>query len=223
MSLANRIICSAFSIFLFAFSASGQSNQDVEKALAGLQKRYAGIRTVSASFRQIYHAPGIEMAESGVLWMKKPGLMRWEYRDPEIKLFVADGHQMYLYTPKDHQVLVSRLGEDDLRSTPLQFLLGRGDLDKSFRVSSEEQMKSAMPGTIMLRLVPRSLERDYEHVVLELDAKSFDLQRIVIKERTGNMSEFLFTNIAANVKINDGQFKFTIPKGVEVVKLEEKD
>jgi outer membrane lipoprotein carrier protein len=223
MSQAIRTICFALSVVIFALSAAPQSTGRLESAASGLQRRYAGIRTILANFRQTYRAPGIEMVESGVLWMKKPGLMRWEYRDPEIKLFVADGREMYLYTPEDRQVLVSRLGESDLRSTPLQFLLGRGDLEKSFRVSTEERLKSTVPGSVMLRLVPRSSERDYDFVVLELDGKTYDLCRMVIGEKSGNTSEFLFTDIKTNIKIDDRQFQFKIPKGVEVVRLEEKD
>jgi outer membrane lipoprotein carrier protein len=223
MSQAIRIICIAFSIMIPALPAAPQSNGSVEESLSGLQRRFADIRAVSANFLQTYRAPGIEMVESGVLWMKKPGLMRWEYRDPEAKLFVADGREMFLYTPADRQVLVSRLAESDLHSTPLQFLLGQGDLGKNFHASPEGQVKPTLPDTVMLRLVPRLLEREYNYVILEVDGKTYDLRRIVIREKTGNTSEFVFTNIATNIKVDDKQFQFKIPKGVEVVRMEEKD
>lgn len=223
MNQAIRILCIALSVIFVSLPAYPQPDKSVGKALSGLQQRYAGIRTVSADFRQTYRAPGIEMIESGALWMKKPGLMRWEYRDPETKLFVADGREMYLYTPEDRQVLVSRLTESDLRSTPLQFLLGQGDLEKSFSVSPEEQLKATAPDTVMLRLVPRSSQRDYDYVVLELDEKTYDLRRIVIGEKTGNTSEFIFANTERNIKIDDKQFQFKVPKGVEVVRMEERE
>lgn len=223
MSQAIRIVCIALIIALSAPAAAAQADEGVEKAVLRLQQRYAGIRTVSADFRQTYRAPGIEMVESGVLWMKKPGLMRWEYRNPETKLFVTDGREMFLYMPEDRQVQVSRLDERDLRSTPLQFLLGQGDLEKNFRAFPEEQLKSALPGTVMLRLVPRSSERDYDYVILEVDGKVFDLRRIVIGEKTGNTSEFLFSNVVANIKIDDRQFQFNVPRGVEVMRMENKD
>lgn len=195
---------------------------DLTAAVAGLQRRYAAVVTIQAEFRQTYRAPGINQTESGIVTMKKPGLMRWEYRDPEIKLFVADGRDTYLYTPEDRQVLVRRFTADDLRSTPLQFLLGHGDIRRSFDVSWETDSAFKASGDILLRLTPRATETDYAYVVIACDAASFDLHRIVIREPIGNTSEFVFNKLKTNVKVDSKQFQFKIPKGVEVVRLDEK-
>lgn len=194
----------------------------VAQAVAGLQKRYAAVQTVSAEFTQRYRAPGVEQVESGSLLMKKPGLMRWEYRAPERKLFVADGKKSYLYTPEDRQVLVRAMSAAEVRTTPVQFLLGQGDIQKSFSVAREMQYRPAFEGTTILRLTPRSSEPDYAFLILECDAKAYDLRRLVVREVTGNTSEFILTNLATNVKIDNKQFEFRIPKGVEVVQVDEK-
>jgi len=154
--------------------------------------------------------------------MKKPGLMRWEYREPEIKLFVADGRNTYLYTPEDRQVLVQRFTAADLHSTPLEFLLGQGDILRSFDASWEPDAGSKAAGSLLLRLVPRVPEAGYAYVVIDCDRDSYDIDRIVIHERTGNTSEFVLSNLKTNVKIDNKQFQFKIPKGVEVVRLDEK-
>jgi outer membrane lipoprotein carrier protein len=191
-------------------------------AVAGLQKRYAAVESVSAEFQQFYRAPGIEQAESGSLLMKKPGLMRWEYRAPERKLFIADGRDTYLYTPEDRQVLVSRLSAAEIRSTPLQFLLGQGDILKSFVASKEAEFRAKFEGSVLLRLTPRRREPDYAFLVLECDQRTYELRRIVIRELTGNTLEFVLSNLVMNVKIDGKQFQFKIPKGVEVVRVDEK-
>ena len=41
--------------------------------------------------------------------VKKPGLMRWIYTNPERKEFVSDGLKMYSYIPEDRQVVVSNV------------------------------------------------------------------------------------------------------------------
>src|SRR5512144_410947 len=86
---------------LCILSASGiaVSADPLTEAVLGIQKRYAAVDSLSADFQQKYRGPGIEQTESGVLWMKKPGLMRWEYAEPEKKLFIADGRETFLYTP----------------------------------------------------------------------------------------------------------------------------
>ena len=194
----------------------------IREAVAGLQKRYALVESVSAEFQQFYRAPGIEQAESGILLMKKPGLMRWEYRAPESKLFIADGKDTYLYTPEERQVLVSRLSAAELRSTPLQFLLGAGDILKSFTASRETEFPAKFERSLLFRLTPRVAEPDYSFLVVECDSGTHDLQRIVIRELSGNTSEFVFSRLATNVKADKKQFQFSIPKGVEVVRLDER-
>ncbi len=194
----------------------------VATTIAGLQKRYASVQAVSAEFQQSYRAPGIDQVESGSLLMKKPGLMRWEYRAPEPKLFVADGRNTYLYTPEDRQVLVSPLTAAEIHSTPLQFLLGQGDILLSFAAVPETEFGPKFVGSTMLRLTPRKREPEYAFLVLECDQKSYDLRRIIIREVSGNTSEFVLSNLVANIKIDNKQFQFKIPRGVEVVHLDEK-
>jgi outer membrane lipoprotein carrier protein len=203
-----------------AFSAPAQ--QSAAEAATRLQQRYAAVTSIAADFQQNYHAPGVDIAESGVFWMKKPGLMRWEYRDPEIKLFVSDGRETYLYRPEDRQVLVSRFSPAELHSTPLEFLLGRGDILKSFRVSAETQIRPRVEGDVLLRLMPVEPDPNYAYFVLECDPTTFDLCRIVIRESAGNTSEFVLTNLQTNVQVDNKRFDFKIPKGVEVIRVDQK-
>lgn len=195
---------------------------DPAAAVANLQARYAAVESVAADFEQTYHAPGIEQTESGVLFMKKPGLMRWEYRDPEEKLFVADGRDSYLYVPADRQVMIRRFSAEELHSTPLQFLLGRGDIAQSYEVSWEKDFKPRSPGALVLHLMPRRPDAQYAYLVLEYEQSTFDLRRILVKELMGNTSEFVLTNLKTNVRLADKLFQFKIPKGVEVVRIDEK-
>jgi outer membrane lipoprotein carrier protein len=192
---------------------------DLETIVAGLQQRYASVNTITASFQQIYRAPGIEQIESGVFWLKKPGLMRWEYRDPEEKIFVADGRDSFLFVPQDRQVMVRPISAEEMRATPLRFLLGTGNINKGFVVSWDTEFKPKAAGTQVIRLTPRGKEAEYSFLVLELDQKTFDLRRIVIHEPSSNSSEFIFTNMKENEKVDPKQFQFKIPKGVEIIRM----
>ncbi len=199
-----------------------RADDSVLSAIAGLQQRYAAVSTVTTNFVQTYQAPGMDQTESGTLWMKKPGLMYWEYRLPEPKFFYADGRRTYLYVPADRQVMVRSFTEEDLHSTPLEFLLGRGKILESFDAFRETEIKPSSDAYLTVRLVPKASGLDYSSLVLEIDRQTFDLHRIAIRERTGNLSEFTFTEMRTNVKINEGRFRFQIPKGVEVIELDEK-
>lgn len=140
---------------------------DLTATIVAIQRRYAAVDSIRADFTQNYHAPGMDQTESGIVTMKKPGLMRWEYKTPEEKLFVADGHDTYLYTPADRQVLVRRFTLDDLRSTPLQLVLGQGDIRRNYDVSWEPGPGAKAGGVILLRLTPHAGSADYADVILD--------------------------------------------------------
>src|SRR5438874_2023371 len=74
-----------------------------------VDERYNHLQTLEADFIEIYQGSGTERTEWGKLWLKKPGKMRWEYRSPEEKLFVADGRNGWLYLPGEKQVRKSSM------------------------------------------------------------------------------------------------------------------
>ena len=193
---------------------------DLETVAAGLQQRYASAETMTGNFQQTYRAPGIEQVESGVFRMKRPGLMRWDYRQPETKLFVADGREAFLYVPLDRQVTIQSFSASDMRGTPLEFLLGGTDIRKNFVVSWENNFRPTSEPTLLVRLTPRSSQSEYQFLVLAIDPKNYDLRRITIHEHGGNTSEFLLSNLSANAKIDNKEFRFKPPKGTEVMRLE---
>ena len=205
---------------LYTLAGYGE-DQGLRAIVASLQKRYGAVNTIRGNFQQNYRAPGIEQSESGVFWMKKPGLMRWEYKSPEAKVFVADGRESYLYTPGERQVMVQRYSAAELHGTPLQFLLGQGDIAGSFTVSWEAESAPGEQGAKLLRLMPHS-RGDHAYLVLEVDGPSAEIRRIVIHELTGNTSEFILTDLAANVRVDGKLFQFKVPRGVEVVRLDER-
>jgi outer membrane lipoprotein carrier protein len=213
-------------ILLFLYGMIGTAisfAQDLGAAVTALEKRYSSVASITGDFRQIYKGPGIEQVESGNFKMKRPGLMRWEYRQPEEKLFVADGREAFLYVPLDRQVTVQPFGASELRSTPLDFLLGGGNILKNFAPSWETRVRPLTEKALQIRLTPRKAGEPYEYIVLELDSNSYDLRRITIREEGGNTSEFVLANVTANAKIGDREFQFKPPKGVEVVRLGNND
>src|SRR5262245_26778157 len=77
---------------------------DVRAIALGVDERYNRLRSLKADFVEKYTGAGAERIESGTLWLKKPGKMRWEYRSPREKLFLSDGKQAWFYVPGDARV-----------------------------------------------------------------------------------------------------------------------
>jgi len=206
---------------LFLMFCATAAAADFDEALSGMELRYSAADTAVGNFKQIYRAPGMSQEETGVFKLKRPGLMRWEYKTPEEKLFIADGKECFLYTPIDRQVTIYPLTPADLARTPLAFLLGSGNVRRDYTASEETEYKPAFPDTVIPRLIPVQDNSEYTFVTLELDTKTFDIRRVIIRERTGNTSEFLLSDIVLNQKTNDRDFRFRPPKGVEIIRIQE--
>lgn len=212
----------ALALIFAALGVVAAPAEDPAALLAGLQKRYAAVETAAGNFVQTYRAPGVEQTESGVFWLKRPGLMRWEYREPEEKLFVADGKESFLYVPSERQVTVQPLTPEDFEGTPLGLLLGARHFSRGYEASADGGTPR-LEGTVLLRLLPRRPDSGYDYLVLELDRDTSDIRRIVIREHIGNTSEFLFSDVSTNVRVPAGRFRFTPPRGVEVLRLGDND
>ncbi len=198
--------------------AQGGALPPVADLARSVQQHYDSVRDFSADFVHSYvgGALGQQVTERGNVLIKKPGKMRWTYTRPERKVFVSDGVKLYSYIPQDRQVTVSSVPAGDDTSTPALFLAGKGNLTRDF-VASYGTVPGAPPDTYALKLVPQRRERDYEWLILVVDAKTLQLRMLLTTDAQGGKSTFTFSKLKENANIPDKEFAFQIPPGVEVV------
>ncbi|MEJ2110457.1 MAG: outer membrane lipoprotein carrier protein LolA [Acidobacteriota bacterium] len=207
-------------LFFYLFFAIPPNAADDASALVSMQKRYASVETISGSFRLYYRDFGMEQVDSGIFWLKKPSLMKWEYEKPRGQLFVANGEESFLYVPQDNQVTVQPLNEADLRNSPLEFLLGSGDIRDDYLVASEPESEAKFGENHVLRLIPKRSDPDYAFFILEIDRETFDLRRLFMQEHTGSNLEYRFYDLKTDVTVGDEMFQFKIPPKTEVLRME---
>ncbi|MEO6725651.1 MAG: outer membrane lipoprotein chaperone LolA [Blastocatellia bacterium] len=195
--------------------AFGQT-AELEQLINGLQAKYNKLSSLSADFTQIYNAPRQKSRrESGHLLLKKPGKMRWDYTAPEAKLFLSDGKWLYEYVAAERHASRSAVKESgDLRA-PFAFLLGRGNLRRDFKRIEFSQESPVRAGNKVLRMVPKRAV-DFKELVIEIEPDSLQLARLTLIESGGARSDFLFSNLRENAPVNDAQFIFKAPAGVEL-------
>jgi len=202
---------------LAATLATATSTPDVHTIAQAVDERYNHLRTLQTDFTEIYRGAGTERAESGTLWLKKPGKMRWEYRSPREKLFLSDGKDAWFYVPGERQVRRTAVKKlDDLRS-PLAFLLGKTKLEKELQgLSVAPDVTPLVAGNVVLRGVPKSLADRVSLVLLEITPEHW-IGRILIEEVDGSVTEYRFNGQKENVAVPDRQFHFVVPDGIEVI------
>jgi outer membrane lipoprotein carrier protein len=205
----------AFAIAFALFAQPAVAQQTAPQVAAALQAKYDGIRDFSADFTQHYVSVlKRTITERGRVQVKKPGKMRWDYTQPDKKVFVSDGSTIYLWVPADNQVTRSAVPKQDEATTAVLFLVGKGNLTRDFNVSFAP---NAPEGTYALRLDPKLPERDYDWLRIVVDKNSLQIRELTAADRQGGQSTFLFSSFKENVGIGDGTFNFKIPKGADVI------
>jgi len=192
-----------------------------QEVAARIDTRYNNMKSLRAQFTEIYSGNGVRRRESGTLWIKKPGKMRWEYAAPAKKIFVTDGATAWFYIPGERQARRTSLKKlDDMRS-PLRYLLGRTKLEKELRgLSLAPDVHPDINGDVVLRGIPVGMEDRLSQVLLESDAQGF-LRRIVMEAQDGSKTEFWLDDQKENVAVGNAEFSFRPPAGVEVLQSDQ--
>jgi outer membrane lipoprotein carrier protein len=201
-----------------AFTGGVSAQSPTADAVArDLQKKYDRVTDFSADFVHSYRGGVLKQqaTERGRMMVKKPGKMRWEYTSPEKKSFVSDGHKMYSYLPKDRQVIVSTVPQDQA-ATPALFLTGKGNITRDYSVAFDK-IPEAPAGSIALRLTPRKREVEYDWLTLVVQPGTLDLLMLITLDPQGGRSAFTFSNLKQNIGLADTLFVFKMPRNVDVV------
>lgn len=204
----------ALAVWLSGY-AHAQTFPPAQEVAAALQKKYDAIRDFTADF--VHESEGgllrKKQVERGVVQVKKPGKMRWDYKAPEPKLFLSDGRRIYLHVPADNQVIISPVPEQDQATTAVLFLVGKGNLTRDFTVSYAD---GGGPDTYSLLLKPKLPERDYDWLQVIVDRQTLQIRSLTAADNQGGRSTFQFSNFKENTGISDKTFTFKIPPGADV-------
>ena len=170
------------------------------------------LKSVTADFRQTVTDAngGRGDASRGTMALEAPRQFRWVTQEPYEQTIVADGTRVWIYEPDLQQVSVrSQSGEE--AHSPLTVLTDLSQLDSQFTASESGERD----GYAWLKLTSKAKEPEFEYA--ELGFSAHDLDRMVFKDQLGNTTEMRFVDWKRNAKIAGETFKFTPPKGVDVV------
>jgi outer membrane lipoprotein carrier protein len=193
------------------------ADRKAEEVAAAVDKKYNAMSSLRMEFEEIYTGAGRTRSETGTLWLKRPGRMRWEYKAPREKLFLTDGKNAIFYVPGERQARKTSLKHlDDLRS-PLAFLLGKIKVRKELKdIRLADAVAARNPQNTVISGVPRRLQDRVERVMLEVNPAA-QIERLIIEELDGTVTEFRFRAIAEALPIADSDFRFRPPPGVEMI------
>lgn len=201
---------------LAAFPGGAVQAQSVNRIVSEVEQRYNRLSALKMDFVQSMEYAGRKRnAETGTLYLLRPGKMRWDYSDPTGKLAISDGKVFRIYNPNTHQVRQMALeAMSDLRA-PLSFLLGRMRLRRMFRNLrlEEDGAQRTLVGE------GRSGQDVYSRVEFTLGADDSRITGIRIVGRDESVNSYAFSNEESNPRLSAALFEFQAPQGAEVVPL----
>jgi len=189
--------------------------------ISRMQAAYDRTRDLKASFVQevSLKSVGRTEREEGILYLKNPRRMLWDYQKPRIKKLVVNPQKAWLYIPEDHVVYVQNADQIFKSKMAVRFLSGMGKLREDFQVSFADSGAVDQDGNYRLRLIPKVAGLGADQLNLTVDKKSYQIVEGSFMDTFGNATRIRFRNIKLNNRLDDRIFTFKVPTGVEVFNM----
>ena len=181
-------------------------DQDARAVAAAVQAFYDQTSDVSAAFFQTYANKlyGRTDRSQGRVVFKKPGMMRWDYAQPNGKVIVSNGKRLVIFEPGDEgetgQVVEQEITAAQLPQA-MAFLMGTGRLEESFTFRRLDAAREGFPTGDVLELRPKQPTPQYERIVFYVErtpALRGLVRRLLIVDASGNRNRFDFSQLKFN-------------------------
>lgn len=191
--------------------AEGGASAEILKRV---QAVYRDVNDFTADFVQQSYLQGFDEKNfKGKLYLKKPGLVRWDYTRPVKQNIVINGDTITLYFYEQKQAIIQKVSDHPDAEPAMGLLSNIEKWEDSFIIKSGEPSADFF----RLKLTPKTMKMVNE-VIVEIDKETFYIKKLILSEDSGNKISFSFSGTKLNSGIKKGLFDFKIPGGTEVLK-----
>jgi outer membrane lipoprotein carrier protein len=188
-------------------------------AMESLENFVRNARSGHAEFTQVITAPARDgqaartKTSSGTFEFQRPNRFRFEYRKPFEQTIVADGQTLWLHD-KDLNQVSQRKQAKVLGSTPAALIASSPDIETLKRDFDLQALPDAN-GLQWVQATPRQKEGQLTN--MKVGFRGDQLAALEILDSFGQRSVLTFTGMQLNAGVSADAFRFTPPKGVDVV------
>ncbi len=182
-------------------------------AIEKLRTFIAATHSAQANFSQVVldqNGKRIQSA-SGVMQFRRPGKFRWVYQKPYEQLIVGDGEKFWLYDVDLNQVTVKKL-DAALGSSPAALLSGSNEIERGFTLTES----GSRDGLEWLQATPKAQDSSFDRILMAFNAQA-ELVVMELNDAFGHKTVLRFSAMRRNPKLPEQQFRFTPPKGADVL------
>lgn len=198
-----------------------QAQTSEDDIVTRVQQRYEMTRDLEADFTQRATLKTLNETQvsSGKVYIKKPGMMRWDYQEPEPQTILLKSNILSVYTPEFNQLVEQPVTNLYRSKAPIAFLAGQAELREVFLVKAELiDGADKAGGHWRLLLRPKEDNPQLKELQMEIDPKTYDISRSIIIDHFGNETDIRYINIRTNQGIDENAFVLEVPPDVERVK-----
>lgn len=169
-------------------------------------------QSTTADFEQKVYDRNRKLVQesSGRFAFFRPGRFRWTYVTPFTQLIVGDGERVWVYDRDLNQVTVRRIAKA-LGSTPAALLAGASDIDKAFDLAEGGDRD----GLAWVEARPKDRDAGFERIRLGMSVAGIEAMELV--DNFGQTTLLRFSKLVRNPQIDPETFRFTPPKGADVL------
>ena len=234
MRLTTRI-CSLGSAFLLAVlmlvlfgglqnlrAAAESTRLTVDHILDQVEKKYADSK-FSANFVQKSTIKAMDITDlaTGKVYIKYPGMMRWEYEKPDRQIIITDADKLWIYRPEDNQVMTGNAPTFFRDGKGASFLSDIRLIRQKFDISLEQGKQRQSDLFYHLKLIPLEKTLDISMIGLMISKQTFNVLQVTTLNLYGDETRIDLINSAFGVDLDDSLFSFKIPDGVDVLQIDE--
>jgi len=192
---------------------------------AWVETYYASSQSMSARFTQRYVNRVYQRTQvsRGRLRLRRPGMMRFDYDEPNGKVVVSDGENLVVYEPPAEgtargQYFQQPIGDAQLPAA-LGFLTGQGSFTRDYRFRLLDAARLHSDGQVM-ELRPRRPNPHYTRILLFVDDNEGSrgtIHRVLIIDHSNNQNRFDFTEQSHSGQVAESAFRWRPPSNARRV------
>ena len=213
-------------LYLFcAFVTSGTTAIASEKVMTlneimdKVEKRY-DVVDFSSYFVQESTLKAMDITDvaSGSIFVKRPGMMRWEYDKPDRQTIITDGKKLWVYKPDDNQVMIGKAPSFFGDGKGAGFLSDMKLIREKFKVFFEKEKSDH---DYVIKLLPKEQTVGITKIYLAISKITFKIKKIITLNEYDDETVIELINSKFNLNLDKSLFSFIVPEGTDVIMMDE--
>ena len=155
---------------------------------------------------------------SGSIFVKRPGMMRWEYDKPDRQTIITDGKKLWVYKPDDNQVMIGKAPSFFGEGKGAVFLSDMKLIREKFTVYFEKEKSDH---DYVIKLLPKQQTVGIAKIYLAISKTTFKIKKIITQNEYDDENVIELVNSKFNLNLDESLFSFIVPEGTDVIRMDE--